>query len=281
SLFRDEIEADVEVLNLAVPAGNSQIDYNIIGTYGVELDIDSIVFVTGHNDINGTTENIRVITEFSTEFLRNKDRGDFMFSMFTKSAGFSVQRAIFHIKSLQWLIKTLGGEPAPSEVVWVGERNLRDTTFYKKNISEYLARMKKIYKATKHLGMEVFIFHQPTLRDEINRRERENIPLTTYEIDSLKWLKKAPFWEDVVLDSEEIISEADYQAREFGYRYYGMNDVFDNHKGIARQGAFVDPNALYVSWAHWTETGARLVAERIFHTIKDQVRVHIETKTGE
>ena len=62
----------------------------------------------------------------------------------------------------------------------------------------------------------------------------------------------------------------------FGCRYFGLNDGLANYDGKLRQGDFVDENSLYVSSTHWSETGARIVVEQTFQTIKEDVRLNLK-----
>ena len=271
NLFKEKVSDSIRILNFAVPAGYTKIDYNIVASYCVDLDVDAIVLLGGHNDIAGASERAKMITEFSTEYLRNKDRGSFIFSMFIKSAGYLLERALFHINTAKWIGKSLTKNEMDKELVWAGAKRKRDSNYYKENISNYTSDIERLFKLSNRLGIDVYAFHQPNYFREIMRRKHNGQHVTESEYSHLKGHVNTPYWEHIIASPNKLIYQINKTAKLYGYRYYSLEDTFDQHTGRVRQGEYVDPETLYISNTHWAETGARMIANKIFNIIKKDI----------
>jgi hypothetical protein len=85
----------------------------------------------------------------------------------------------------------------------------------------------------------------------------------------LKELKdNRSFWESNVLDHERKIEKITNYATAHGVDYIDFNYVFDNWKKNVRGIHVEDTDSLYVSFAHWTSIGNKLLSEEAYKIIK-------------
>lgn len=255
---------EFDVVNLAVPTGNSAMDINIIGNYVLDLEPDLVVFLTGHNDLNGSVYNHRKYGDFTTKWLHSRTSFQYNVEQFKDSTSNLILKFFQKFILVDHLIKHVNKQKNEN----FGEINELKKDQYYEFLDTYVKNMNKIYTLLNQFGSEVIVFHQPISAIQLNRFS-ENRKLTDYDSMMLKELKdNRSFWESNVLDHERKIEKITNYATAHGVEYIDFNYVFENWEKNVRGIHVEDTNSLYVSFAHWTSIGNKLLSEEAYKIIK-------------
>ena len=254
---------DYDVLNLAVPTGNSAMDINIIGNYVLDLEPDLVVFLTGHNDLNGSVYNHRKYGDFATKWLHGRTSFQYNVEQLKDSTSNLILKSFQKFILVDRLIKYVNKKKNEN----FGEINELQKDQYYKFLDTYIKNMSKIYALLNQFDSDVIVFHQPISAIQLHRfsNKRELADFDNILLDSIK---DSQFWESNVLNHEKKIEKIAKSAKAHGVEYIDFNYVFDNWEKNVRGIHVEDTNSLYVSFAHWTTIGNKLLSDEAYEIIK-------------
>lgn len=260
-----------EVFNLSVPTGNSWMDNAIFGTYGLSLEPDMAIFLTGSSDLAGSAANMRHVSEIiKTELSEKKTAYLFKRAVFGGSQ--LALRVIHRVHFLDFILsKTFGVDywwgKWIQDDVYNPNLNQKDYDFYRE---KYFEKMENIYKVGEKAGVEVVTFHLPHISTSLPYKKK----LTKNDQKTLKKIRGFKlFYLNHVERIPQILKKGKGIAGKYGFGYLDLTRIFDDHKSDMRDGSKIsyDPNGpMFVSGGHWTAGGNRRVAEAIFEAIKEK-----------
>jgi hypothetical protein len=129
-----------------------------------------------------------------------------------------------------------------------------------------------MYELAAKLKIPVFTFEVPTLSTVLGLSDRLN---KFEKLRKSQLIKQDPWlWKTRSSDVyAQVVSEGDQIAKKYGYSHQGFIEILKKHDGPIIQGPFVgEPEkSIFVSGAHYTPYGNKIIARHIFEKIKHRV----------
>ena len=253
-----------EVINLAVPTGNSFIDRSIVYGYAGPYEIDALVFVTGSNDLNGSVRNVETVVEFASDYLNRSGDLPYLVKLWSTLSQTLILRAANRVHVFNFVMTKLLADDKTDP--WVGERDEDGDSNRQKFISEYMTNMEAIYQYAQRLHIPVLVIHQPRLKSTLHNLASKLVdPADRAALDELKNTTD-PELKLTAAGVPEIVELGEKISRKYGIRYLDGNEAFRNYqpKGKLKQGPLVDPDPdgpLFISSSHFAPAGTRILAD--------------------
>jgi hypothetical protein len=259
-----------EILNFAVPAGNSFIDRSIVAGYTDRYEIDSLLFVTGNNDLYGSVENINSVIDFASTWMHHNNDAAYLAQMGMTVIRVFGLRIVERVHVFHFIVNDILGRS--QKATWVGEFAPDSEQDSQRYVMGYFANMESIFLMAQRRSIPLLVVHQPTRPSTLyNFPNEPTDPTDRLAYIEVRQMSSKLTW----LNTEgipQIVDRGDKLARKYGFRYIDGNEAFRGYDGIVRQGPTVDlrPNgSLYISGTHYTLAGAQRLAEFIVRQIRD------------
>ncbi len=254
----------VEVLNFAVPAGNSMADISTFAVYGPLYQLDMALFYTGGNDLGGSVKNMLKISQFASVFLNTSQDASFLYRMFTSVVTGTAKKILDRLYSVNTTLEFLGVERDKTHQ-WLNQPS--STTDGEQALSTYLANMEKIYKIGQALGIKVVVVHQVNHVQAVYSRGLDNVGSELELYKNLKVLNE-PWTEYAYRNFEQkVLNPSVELAQKYDINYHSVFSTFDNIEGVLANKESVsesyDSGPVFISNGHYTRYGTVLISREL------------------